>query len=87
MLSYISHTIKYFAELLVEWYYDKDNLSFVFERVQKDAVPWKAIFTSLPVWALIVCNFARSFVFYMMLTNQPTYLNVFQFSMAKVSQP
>lgn len=51
---------------------------------EHESVPWKAIFTSLPVWALIVCNFARSFVFYMMLTNEPTYLNIFDFSIAEI---
>jgi len=55
-------------------------------REQHDSVPWKAIFMSLPVYALIICNFARSFVFYMLLTNQPTYLNVFKFSLAEVSE-
>ena len=55
-------------------------------REQHDCVPWKAIFMSLPVYALIICNFARSFVFYMLLTNQPTYINVFNFSLAEVSE-
>jgi MFS family permease len=51
---------------------------------EHDTVPWKSIFTSPPVYALIVCNFARSFVFYMLLTNQPTFLNVFKFTLAEV---
>ena len=53
---------------------------------QHGYVPWKAIFTSMPVYALTVCNFARSFVFYMLLTNQPSYMNVFKFSLAEVSE-
>lgn len=46
-------------------------------------VPWGAIFTSLPVYALIICNFARSFVFYMLLTNQPMYFYVLRFTIAE----
>ena len=35
--------------------------------------------------ALNVCNFARSFVFFLLLTNEPAYLNVFGFTLAEVS--
>ncbi|VDN29046.1 unnamed protein product, partial [Cylicostephanus goldi] len=37
-------------------------------------VPWKAIITSKPVWAIIVANFARSWTFYLLLQNQLTYM-------------
>jgi len=52
---------------------------------QNDKIPWVDILTSLPVNALNVCNFARSFVFFMLLTNEPAYLNVFNYNLAEVS--
>nr|CAD7413634.1 unnamed protein product [Timema poppensis] len=38
-------------------------------------VPWKSIFTSPPVWAMIGVNSASAFVGYMLMTELPTYLN------------
>ncbi|KAJ1352113.1 putative vesicular glutamate transporter eat-4 [Parelaphostrongylus tenuis] len=38
------------------------------------SIPWKAIMTSKPVWAIIVANFARSWTFYLLLQNQLTYM-------------
>uniref|UniRef100_A0AC35UDZ1 MFS domain-containing protein n=1 Tax=Rhabditophanes sp. KR3021 TaxID=114890 RepID=A0AC35UDZ1_9BILA len=37
-------------------------------------IPWKAILTSKPVYAIIVANFARSWTFYLLLMNQLTYM-------------
>ncbi|KAI1721070.1 major facilitator superfamily domain-containing protein [Ditylenchus destructor] len=37
-------------------------------------IPWKAILTSKPVYAIIVANFARSWNFYLLLQNQLTYM-------------
>uniref|UniRef100_A0A0N4VK47 MFS domain-containing protein n=1 Tax=Enterobius vermicularis TaxID=51028 RepID=A0A0N4VK47_ENTVE len=37
-------------------------------------IPWKAIMTSKPVYAIIVANFARSWTFYLLLQNQLTYM-------------
>ncbi|KAL3117077.1 hypothetical protein niasHT_007480 [Heterodera trifolii] len=37
-------------------------------------IPWRAILTSKPVWAIIVANFARSWNFYLLLLNQLTYM-------------
>ncbi|KAK2726558.1 vesicular glutamate transporter 1-like [Artemia franciscana] len=46
--------------------------------------PWKKIFTSMPVYAIIVANFCRSWTFYLLLTQQPTYFKqVFHFEIAK----
>ncbi|CAD5111621.1 DgyrCDS915 [Dimorphilus gyrociliatus] len=50
---------------------------------EDDQVPWKQIFLSLPVNALNLCNFARSFIFFLLLTNEPEYLNVFGFTIAE----
>jgi len=35
--------------------------------------PWLSVFTCLPVWAIIVANFARSWTFYLLLITQPKY--------------
>lgn len=35
--------------------------------------PWKAIFTSMPVYAIIIANFCRSWTFYLLLISQPMY--------------
>ena len=35
--------------------------------------PWLKVFTSMPVWAIIVANFARSWTFYLLLITQPKY--------------
>ncbi|XP_076310551.1 vesicular glutamate transporter 1-like isoform X2 [Tachypleus tridentatus] len=46
--------------------------------------PWKAIFTSMPVYAIIVANFARSWSFYLLLISQPMYFKeVFHFEIDK----
>merc|ERR1712088_1200332 len=38
-----------------------------------DATAWVKVFTSMPVWAIIVANFARSWTFYLLLITQPKY--------------
>merc|ERR1719412_1790033 len=35
--------------------------------------PWFKVFTCMPVWAIIVANFARSWTFYLLLITQPKY--------------
>ncbi|XP_040575340.2 vesicular glutamate transporter 3 [Lepeophtheirus salmonis] len=48
--------------------------------------PWKKVFTSLPVWAIIVANFARSWTFYLLLITQPKYFKeVFNMSLSEGS--
>ncbi|XGW14763.1 hypothetical protein V3C99_000774 [Haemonchus contortus] len=37
-------------------------------------VPWKTILLSLPVWAITICNFCRSWTFFLLLGNQLTYM-------------
>lgn len=37
-------------------------------------VPWKSIFTSLPVWAIIVAHFCESWGFFTMFTELPSYM-------------
>ncbi|CBY10417.1 unnamed protein product [Oikopleura dioica] len=38
------------------------------------STPWKSFFTSLPVWAIIVANFCRSWTFYMLIISQSRFL-------------
>uniref|UniRef100_A0A0A9W2P4 Sialin n=1 Tax=Lygus hesperus TaxID=30085 RepID=A0A0A9W2P4_LYGHE len=38
-------------------------------------VPWKAMFKSLPVWAIIVAHFCENWGFYTLLTELPTYMD------------
>ena len=48
--------------------------------------PWKKVFTSMPVWAIIVANFARSWTFYLLLITQPKYFKeVFKMDLAEGS--
>uniref|UniRef100_A0A6Q2XZL9 Vesicular glutamate transporter 1 n=1 Tax=Esox lucius TaxID=8010 RepID=A0A6Q2XZL9_ESOLU len=52
---------------------------------QKWNTPWKAFFTSMPVYAIIVANFCRSWTFYLLLISQPAYFEeVFGFEISKV---
>lgn len=37
--------------------------------------PWKGIFTSLPVYAIFVANFCRSYNFYLLVIFQASYFN------------
>ena len=41
----------------------------------KTAVPWKALFTSVPFWALVYTNTFGNFVWYLLLTQLPLYMN------------
>jgi ACS family sodium-dependent inorganic phosphate cotransporter-like MFS transporter 6/7/8 len=47
--------------------------------------PWKAFFTSMPVYAILVANFCRSWTFYLLLLDQATYLKeVFDYDIKEV---
>ena len=49
-------------------------------------VPWKAIFTSLPVWAIVVAHFSENWGFYTLLTELPSFLkHRLNFDLSKVS--
>ncbi|XP_031549271.1 vesicular glutamate transporter 1-like [Actinia tenebrosa] len=48
------------------------------------SIPWKSIFTSLPVWAIVVAHFSENWGFYTLLTELPTYLkNRLDFDLGK----
>lgn len=41
---------------------------------EKLAVPWRAVLTSLPFWALMLTHFGQNWGFYTLLTEMPSYL-------------
>uniref|UniRef100_A0A0R3SH23 MFS domain-containing protein n=1 Tax=Hymenolepis diminuta TaxID=6216 RepID=A0A0R3SH23_HYMDI len=48
-------------------------------------IPWKAIFTSMPVYAIIVANIARSWSFFLLIMKCPKYLKqVFDCTTAEI---
>ena len=60
--------------------------SFVVVCSQWSGTPWRQFFTSMPVWAIIVANFCRSWTFYLLIISQPTYFEqVFGMDISKVS--
>ncbi|XP_053305112.1 vesicular glutamate transporter 2 [Spea bombifrons] len=53
--------------------------------LEKFKTPWRRFFTSMPVYAIIVANFCRSWTFYLLLISQPAYFEeVFGFEISKV---
>lgn len=47
--------------------------------------PWFEIFHSMPVWAIVVANFCRSWTFYLLIISQPMYFKeIFNFGVAWV---
>ncbi len=49
--------------------------------------PWKSFFTSMPVWAIIVANFARSWSFYLLIIDQAEYFKeALGYNLGSVSQ-
>ncbi|CAF1569431.1 unnamed protein product [Adineta ricciae] len=53
------------------------------ETNEMSQIPWKSILTSLPVWAICCAHFARGWTFYLLLTNQPAFLNAFGFGVTE----
>ncbi|ELK28589.1 Vesicular glutamate transporter 1, partial [Myotis davidii] len=55
--------------------------------LMKFKAPWRRFFTSMPVYAIIVANFCRSWTFYLLLISQPAYFEeVFGFEISKNSK-
>lgn len=58
-----------------------EELSYIQQSINSTSVqsnsaqvPWKDIFTSMPVWAITVSHFAENWGFYTLLTQLPKYL-------------
>lgn len=65
------------------WY---AHFSYLFV-LQTLTVPWLRIFTSMPVWAIVVANITSDWGAYTLLTNIPTYINeVLKFDITSVSK-
>ncbi|XP_044751569.1 sialin-like isoform X2 [Coccinella septempunctata] len=46
--------------------------------------PWKSIFTSMPVWSIVIAHFSENWGFYTLLTQLPKYLkDILDFDLAK----
>nr|XP_006116738.2 vesicular glutamate transporter 1 [Pelodiscus sinensis] len=55
--------------------------------LMKFRAPWRKFFTSMPVYAIIVANFCRSWTFYLLLISQPAYFEeVFGFEISKTRE-
>ena len=66
-------------------YGSSENLTQSLPQSQKFKTPWRRFFTSMPVYAIIVANFCRSWTFYLLLISQPAYFEeVFGFPISKV---
>ncbi|CAM4784294.1 unnamed protein product [Rotaria magnacalcarata] len=52
--------------------YIEDNMDK--DILRKDTIRWKAVLTSLPVWAIIAAHFKANWAAYVMLTELPTFL-------------
>nr|XP_042911231.1 putative inorganic phosphate cotransporter isoform X1 [Parasteatoda tepidariorum]XP_042911232.1 putative inorganic phosphate cotransporter isoform X2 [Parasteatoda tepidariorum] len=65
----------------------KKELTFIQANIEKRAkinvkIPWKSIWTSLPVWAVVIGHFGHNWAFYTLLIMAPTYLsNVLHFDL------
>ncbi len=46
-----------------------------FSRTKKPPVPWLQIYTSLPVWAISVSAFSHNWVYYLAVTDVPSYFS------------
>ncbi|XP_031352877.1 putative inorganic phosphate cotransporter isoform X2 [Photinus pyralis] len=60
--------------------YIETSLGVKTEHSERMPTPWKAIFTSLPVWAILATHCAQNWGFWTLLTEMPTYMkNVLNF--------
>ncbi|XP_045031560.1 vesicular glutamate transporter 1 isoform X1 [Daphnia magna] len=66
--------------------YIEESLSHVQRTIPNFfTTPWRCFFTSMPVYAIIVANFCRSWTFYLLILSQPSYFKqVFKFDIGKV---
>nr|CAG4640809.1 EOG090X04X8 [Eulimnadia texana] len=66
--------------------YIEESLSHVQPSIPNfKTTPWKDFFVSMPVYAIIVANFCRSWTFYLLIISQPKYFkDVFHYEIGKV---
>ncbi len=46
----------------------------ILKKIQRPPTPYKAIFTSVPFYAILVAHFTKSYGDYTLLTELPTYM-------------
>lgn len=64
--------------------YIEDSLGASEEKLKSVTHPWKKIFTSLPMCAIVVANFSETWGFYTLLTELPTFMkDVLKFDIQK----
>jgi len=62
-------------------YISTEELDYLCETIKKHErtkladIPWRCIFTSLPIWSTIIAHTVENCSFYMLLTQLPTYLD------------
>lgn len=54
--------------------YIEEALGDTSSKEERLPVPWKSIFTSLPMWALIIVHMGQNFGHWVLLTEMPTYM-------------
>ena len=80
MLFYTMNT-KYFFIRIIYIFKIKKNYNH-----QKPPVPWKSVWTSAPVWAIIVAHTCSNWGWYMLLVKLPTYMRyILKFDIKSVS--
>uniref|UniRef100_A0A8C9T3V2 Sialin n=1 Tax=Scleropages formosus TaxID=113540 RepID=A0A8C9T3V2_SCLFO len=47
---------------------------YINSSLKSEDIPWCSMFTSLPVWAIVVAHFSYNWTFYTLLTLLPTYM-------------
>ncbi|CAH1796872.1 unnamed protein product [Owenia fusiformis] len=54
--------------------YIHQNIGFSGKQAKQQTIPWLAIFTSGPVWAIVVAHFVENWGYYTLLTEMPTFM-------------
>lgn len=63
-----------------------DYCTFVRDSTKVMRTPWKAIFTSIPMWALIIVHCGQNWGYWTLITELPTYMNdILKFNLEEVS--
>jgi len=56
-------------------------------NLQKRQTPWVDIFTSLPMWAVIIAHCGMNWGYFTLLTEMPSYINsILKFDLKSVSR-
>ena len=67
-------------------YDDKEPIIVIEDSRKKPKIPLKAIFTSVPFYAILIAHCCQNWGFYTLLTEMPTYLkNILHFNIKTVS--